>query len=123
MEAVDCLDGVDVYEYPVWFWFHWPWVACPLNNRRDLPGNLINNVKSVFRLLRYFRSGVYIGDVLEDKRVALDAYKSQMTRLVDDPGWAVLEDVADGEFLARFFARHELFWLRVAVGEGQTRGS
>jgi LmbE family N-acetylglucosaminyl deacetylase len=109
LEASRCLDEVVVYEYPVWFWFHWPWVAYPVNNRRDVPRITRDTTRSVARLLQHLSSAVYIGDVLEQKRNALDAYKSQMTRLVNDGRWARLEDVAGGEFLALFFEPYELF--------------
>lgn len=109
LEASRVLDSVVVYEYPVWFWFHWPWVPYPLNNRRDFPGIVRDNLRSVMRLVKYLDSAVYIGDVLETKKHALDAYESQMTRLVDDERWPRLTDVAGGEFLSRFFEPYELF--------------
>ena len=118
LEALDCLGRVVVYEYPVWFWFHWPWVPYPLNNRRDFPRIVRDNIISIRRLMNHFRTAVDIGGFLEDKKKALDAYESQMTRLVDDPGWACLEDVAEGEFLLRFFERYELFRESLVAGNG-----
>jgi LmbE family N-acetylglucosaminyl deacetylase len=110
--AGSCLASVTVCEYPVWFWHHWPWVAYPLDNRRDLPRVVAENAASSIHLIRDFNSCVYIGDVLKDKRHALDAHASQMTRLVDDAAWARLTDVASGEFLDCFFQEYEVFWER-----------
>jgi LmbE family N-acetylglucosaminyl deacetylase len=111
------LAAVTVCEYPVWFWFHWPWVPYPLDNRRDLPRVLAEHAAAASRLIRDFNACVYVGDVLDEKRHALDAYASQMTRLVEDPSWATLWDVADGEFLQCFFQEYEVFWERRIQGE------
>jgi LmbE family N-acetylglucosaminyl deacetylase len=108
--------SVTVYEYPVWFWYHWPWVPYPLDNRRDLPQVVAENAVSAVHFIRDFNSCVYIGDVLDDKQHALDAHASQMTRLVDDQSWARLQDVADGEFLNCFFQDYEVFWERRIEG-------
>lgn len=83
----------------------------------DLPRVVAENTAAAAHLLRDFNSCVYVGDVLEEKRHALDAYASQMTRLVDDPSWTRLEDVAGGEFLKCFFQEYEVFWERNAEGE------
>jgi LmbE family N-acetylglucosaminyl deacetylase len=104
--------GISVMEYPVWFWHHWPWVPYPLTSRRKLPAVFMDNLTAAARMLRHFNSRVYVADVLGDKRHALDAYASQMTRLTDDPAWSRLEDVADGEFLQCFFQEYEVFWER-----------
>lgn len=117
LEAARSAPGaVTVYEYPVWFWHHWPWVPHPLDNRRDLPRVIVETVVSAAHLVRDFNSCVFVGDVLAEKRRALEAYASQMTRLVDDPAWATLEDVAGGEFLDCFFEEYEVFWERRIEG-------
>jgi LmbE family N-acetylglucosaminyl deacetylase len=113
------LKSVTVCEYPVWFWFHWPWVRYPLYNRRDLPRVVAETALATSRTVRDFNSCVYIGDVLDEKRYALDAYASQMTRLVDDPSWARLQDVGEGEFLQCFFQDYEVFWNREIEGESR----
>jgi len=55
------------------------------------------------------RSHVDIRPVLKEKADALDAYRSQMQRLHDNPDWPVLSDVSDGAFLARFLSGWEVF--------------
>ncbi|MFQ5760307.1 MAG: PIG-L deacetylase family protein [Acidiferrobacterales bacterium] len=98
-----------IYEYPIWFWYHWPWASVPIRSRREMLSIVKNSVVSGLDLLRDFRSWVYIGDVLELKRRALDQYKSQMTRIIPDSRWMTLGDVADGEFLECFFQDREIF--------------
>jgi LmbE family N-acetylglucosaminyl deacetylase len=121
LAAAGCLDAVTVFEYPVWFWFHWPWVPYPLNNRRDLPVVVRDNLRSIRRLLKHFTTAVDIGGCVDDKKHALDAYESQMTRLGGDPEWPRLQDVADGEFLNLFFQDHELFRESLVAGDGRQR--
>ena len=104
-----CGRKVSVYEYPIWFWTHWPWMKLPPAGRRAIPGRLRSNVLASLRLLKDFRWRVYIADVLDKKRAALDRYASQMTRLLPDRRWTTLGDVAGGEFLERFFQEHEIF--------------
>jgi LmbE family N-acetylglucosaminyl deacetylase len=115
--AKRCRGGVLVYEYPVWFWHHWPWVPLELFNRRDLPGLVMAQASAATSLIRDFNSSVFVGDVMQNKRHALDAYASQMTRLVDDPKWMRLADVAEGEFLRCFFQPHEVFWEHRLSGD------
>jgi hypothetical protein len=47
--------------------------------------------------------------VLDQKRRALACHRSQTVRLVDDPGWLVLGDVAGGTYLDNLLADHEWF--------------
>ena len=97
---------VTLYEYPIWFWCHWPWVS---RAYAQIASILKLSLTSSFNLLKDFRCSVYIGDVLEHKRSALDQYKSQMTKLIADPSWWTLSDVANGEFLECFFQEYEFF--------------
>jgi len=98
-----------IYEYPIWFWCYWPWANTPINNLKELMHTIKMNLVSNIFLLRDLRCSVYIGDVLELKRAALDQYKSQMTRLIPDPSWSTLSDVSNGEFLECFFIDREFF--------------
>jgi LmbE family N-acetylglucosaminyl deacetylase len=123
-----CKAAVTVYEYPVWFWNGWPWVKLPLGGRRQIPARLTSNVLRSLRLLMDFRCRVYVGDVLDRKRAALDCYASQMTRLPTvrgraglrpDDRWATLGEVGGGEFLRCFFREYELFRRYVCIGRGR----
>ncbi|HPC96841.1 MAG TPA: PIG-L family deacetylase [Sedimentisphaerales bacterium] len=99
-----------VYEYPIWFWCHWPWVRFPLRRRREIIRHWIDHgpLRSV-DLLRDFRCAIPVKEVVECKRAVLAEHKSQMTRLLPDVQWRTLRDVADGEFLACFFQDCEVF--------------
>jgi LmbE family N-acetylglucosaminyl deacetylase len=105
--------NVTIYEYPVWFWFHWPWVELLTREEPDWLRSIIfkNTISYGFglRLLQDFRCSVYIGDCLNDKYTALAQHKSQMTRLIPDSNWSTLNDVSNGEFLKCFFQAHEIF--------------
>lgn len=99
-----------VYEYPIWFWRHWPWTSL-VGDRQEISAVLKRSLKSGLglRLLNDFRCAVYIKDVLDLKRAALDEHKSQMTRLISDSSWRTLGDVSNGEFLDCFFQDYEVF--------------
>jgi len=99
-----------VYEYPIWFWCHWPWVRFPLRRRREIIRHWIDH--SALRgvdLLWDFRCVVPVKEFVERKRAVLAEHRSQMTRLIPDVQWRTLSDVADGEFLACFFQDYEVF--------------
>jgi LmbE family N-acetylglucosaminyl deacetylase len=112
--VVDALRSCDekpvIYEYPIWFWYYWPWIlrASKLSLRQILNASE-KSVLSSLSLLKDFRCGVYVRDVLKIKREALDQYKSQMTRLVPDPRWQTLDDLSSGDFLECFFQEREIF--------------
>ncbi|HVN56638.1 MAG TPA: PIG-L deacetylase family protein [Anaerolineaceae bacterium] len=99
-----------VYEYPIWYWDQWPWID------RDLyQGGLRSFFSKVlstglgFKLIQDFKSYIPIADALEIKKEAINQYRSQMTRLVADPNWLTLGDIACGEFLNYFFQDREVF--------------
>ena len=98
-----------VCEYPIWFWLHWPWTRLEGGARARLHG-LKESWGHVRGWLRDFRWYVRVGDVLEGKRAALAEHRSQMQRLVPDPGWTTLGDIAGGDFLACFFRDREVFY-------------
>ena len=106
-----CGLGAIVNEYPVWLWNHWPWVRVPRGGVRQTIFMLRRSLRSGFglRLFKDFRHSVAVSDVLDAKRAALAAYKSQMTRLKFGERWPILHDVSDGEFLECFFQNHEIF--------------
>jgi LmbE family N-acetylglucosaminyl deacetylase len=100
-----------VYEYPVWFWRHWPWAAAPVECRRDLANEVVSSALSFLRLIRHLRWCVPIEDALDQKRAALNEHRSQTTRLLaGSPPWPILSDVSDGDFLDCFFQTQEVFY-------------
>jgi LmbE family N-acetylglucosaminyl deacetylase len=98
-----------VFEYPIWFWHHWPCTKLTVSSVRAVVQGARRSLVAWLALRKDFRSANHIGDVLEIKQTALDQYKSQMTRLVPDQRWRTLADVADGEFLKCFFQQQEIF--------------
>jgi LmbE family N-acetylglucosaminyl deacetylase len=103
--------AVTVYEYPIWYWYHWPWVKFPQKSRsasRDILENSIHT-RLGSRLMHDFQYRVDVSDMLEQKRVALAEHQSQMEQLLPDPRWLTLHDVADGDFLSCFFQKMEIF--------------
>jgi LmbE family N-acetylglucosaminyl deacetylase len=100
---------VVIYEYPIWYWYHWPWISMPIGNLGRLLVFLKDSLVSPLSLLRDFRCSIFVGDVLELKRDALDQYASQMKRIIPDPRWLTLSDISNGEFLECFFQDHEVF--------------
>lgn len=116
----NCKRKVKIYEYPVWFWLFWPWAIVTMRNYQGFISAFTNSLASGFRFLKDFKCSVYIGDVLDLKGIALDQYKSQMTRLIPDLRWPILGDVADGEFLKCFFQEHEIFF-RYSLHENRIR--
>ena len=98
-----------VREYPVWFWFRWPWVPLPRPALRERPRRLGKALAGAWRFLRDFDTMVPTDGFLDNKRKALACYVTQTTRMEDDPRWVTLGDVGDGEFLRCFFGEAEVF--------------
>jgi LmbE family N-acetylglucosaminyl deacetylase len=100
-----------VFEYPVWYWYHWPWV--PLGG--DLPGmwrmNVAQTARTAAGLLSLLRLNTMadVSDVAAAKRVALAAHRSQTERPAGQPDWPVLKDLGRGHFLARLLSDYEAF--------------
>jgi LmbE family N-acetylglucosaminyl deacetylase len=105
---------VTVWEYPVWFWLHWPWVGlrpqCPPIKARHIARNTLHSSFGL-RAFKELRRYVDIADVVGQKRAALAEHKSQMTKLM--PDWSTLNQVSRGQFLDCFYYRREFFRLSV----------
>jgi len=115
--------AVRVYEYPIWFWEHYPWMTGRVYGPRSRLAAGRWSLQATGSAMRDLRCRIFIGDVLDRKRQALAEHRSQMSRLVDDPRWHTLADVGAGDFLACFFRRHELFHAyRLASAGGKRAG-
>ncbi len=105
-----------VFEYPVWYWYHWPWIALS----GDLPGMWRKNLAQTLRTLAGLRSLsrlnaiADVSDVTDVKREALGAHRSQTERPEGRADWPVLGDLGQGDFLARLTSDYEAF-LRYEV--------
>jgi LmbE family N-acetylglucosaminyl deacetylase len=104
-----------IYEYPIWYWHHWPWIKLKDLSFKDSIFELKRGIISLWYFFKHFRCSVYIQDVLDIKRRALDEYQSQMTRLIPVLQWKTLADVSNGEFLQSFFQSHEVFYRYPAL--------
>jgi len=104
-----------VYEYPIWMWYHQPFLRMLIMDQKKISSSLKNRLVSGLNLLKDFRNSVYIGDVLPLKRAALNHYKSQMTRLIPDSDWQILGDLSNGKFLECFFQEYEIFSLPPSI--------
>jgi len=100
---------VVVYEYPIWFWYHSLRTPAPVRSPRKLVSAAARRFLAGLRRARDLRCSIGIADLLDEKREALNEYRSQMTRLDGNPEWPTLGDVADGEFLNCFFRGEEVF--------------
>lgn len=101
---------IAVYEYPVWYWHHFPWTG-RWGDRALQIAYLKASIKAGFgwQLLQEFNYRVDIESVKSQKQLALTQHQTQMKRLVDRPEWGLLEDVANGEWLDCFFQTQEIF--------------
>jgi LmbE family N-acetylglucosaminyl deacetylase len=121
-KALEDLDlNAAIYEYPIWFWRHWPWTSF-VGNRQEKLDVLSSTWKAQFglKLAREFRYAIDISDVLETKKKALNCYHSQMVRLTCDR-WPILADVSNGEFLECFLQNREFFYLQPSPRSPQNR--
>ncbi|HXV31050.1 MAG TPA: PIG-L deacetylase family protein [Sinorhizobium sp.] len=100
-----------VFEYPVWYWYHWPWVR----PRGDLPKmwrmTLRQTIRTAvgLRALSTLNTLAHISEVVDVKRHALAAHASQTQRLGGHDDWKILSDLSGGDFVARLLADHEMF--------------
>lgn len=109
-----------VYEYPVWFWHHWPWVSLFQSDMHNRLFVMKNSFRAWFGLAFFrFKSRVSVAAVEDQKRAALNAHASQMSQLIDDPAWLTLHDVSEGEFLNNSLQEHELFYRYVYKGSSE----
>jgi LmbE family N-acetylglucosaminyl deacetylase len=101
---------VAVYEYPIWYWHHFPWTK-PWGDRSLKIAYLKASLKARLggQLLQEFNYRVDIETVKAQKKLALAQHQTQMKRLVDNPDWGILQDVSGGEWLECFFQTPEIF--------------
>jgi LmbE family N-acetylglucosaminyl deacetylase len=101
-----------VWEYPVWFWLHWPWVGFSQNTPPLKPRHILkNSLLAQFgaRAFLDLKHKVKIADVLQQKRRAIGEHKSQTEKLIDDPSWVTLDQISNGELMDCFYQDSEFF--------------
>ncbi len=117
---------VTVWEYPVWFWLHWPWVGFsqntpPLKSKNILRNSLLAQFGA--RAFLDLKHKVDITDVLQQKRAAIAAHKSQTEKLMDDPSWVTLDQLSNGELMDCFYQDSEFFRCYLYGGAEGAKGS
>ena len=100
---------VVLLEYPVWLWNGWPWTRGGARYASGIARRALGTVRDVAEIMLACRTRIDVGSVLNRKQAALAAYRSQTQRRNGNPRWAVLSDVAEGEFLRRFETGFEIF--------------
>ncbi len=104
---------MQLFEYPVWFWYHWPQTTVTLARRAHLPRVATASLRACWARLMELRSHVAIDAVLTQKKQALAQHCTQMVRPVEHPDWPILSDVESGRWLACFFSEREYFHREV----------
>jgi LmbE family N-acetylglucosaminyl deacetylase len=103
--------SMTIYEYPVWFWCHWPWMKLVW-----FRGTPVGNLKIAIRSLqRRFSLGLDPWtefNATSDKQEALACHHSQLDKQMDRSDWITLAEVADGDFLECFAQPREIFYRR-----------
>jgi LmbE family N-acetylglucosaminyl deacetylase len=105
------LGEVQVYEFPLWFWHHWPFVNLLQDSRRGSRAALSQSARawSSLALFRHFRQAVPVASVLDQKWKALKQHHTQMEAPPHNLNWPTLPGVAGGDFLDCFFQPVEIF--------------
>ena len=92
-----------VREYPVWAWVDGPWSNRP---GRGAARSAVDLVAEPWRAWRAAgATHVVSGPYLDRKRAALQAYRSQLTNLTGEPGWATFDE----RFLRLVLGDREIF--------------
>ncbi len=104
-----CGAALDLWAYPVWFWYYWPWSPWNEKPDRSWRWRLRRALQSHRHARRWCRWRVDITAQRPDKLAALLAHESQTRRKAGDAAWPTLGDVWNGNFLACFFGKYELF--------------
>jgi LmbE family N-acetylglucosaminyl deacetylase len=115
--ALDLRAGaMDALLYPVWMWDQWPWTN-PLSQPRARRGarqivEVALRGRLGFRPLHEWTHHLDLGTVIDQKRAALDAHRTQTSSEDRPDGWLTLGDVADGDWLAQLLGEREYFAKR-----------
>jgi LmbE family N-acetylglucosaminyl deacetylase len=105
-----------VYEYPIWFWCHWPWtrlswIQLRLKGRVKL---MLQSLNLMFKLglnpWKEFNCSVDISNYLQQKQTALNCHQSQMERFQGQSDWFILGDISGGEWLGYLLQPREIFY-------------
>ena len=100
-----------IYEYPIWYWYSYPWVSLPLRLKKSSINIFNISIKCLWGLglTKHFNCFSNLNDVTDIKRKALEQHESQMNSKDGNEIWNTLPGVSNGEFLNCFFNEFEVF--------------
>lgn len=99
---------VEVFEYPVWAWRHWPWVRLRRPNREKVPWRASGRYLFGLRFAWSFRTTSDVRLTTTTKAAALAEYHSQFEGAAA-LGARSLAAVSRGDFIERFRQPFEVF--------------
>jgi len=100
---------VTVFEYPVWYWQHWPWTSKPDPGPRGALKFIAKSLISALFFIAEINCRVDTEGVEDRKKIALESHRSQMTTYIAGVNWRTLSDVSGGQFVDCFFRGREFF--------------
>ena len=100
----------DVFEYPIWFWKHWPWVRFSLKTPLETARQFKHLMLGLFHIRKDLQCAVRIEDVVHLKGKALRSYKSQLEKHNNDETWTTLKESGGEDWLEHFSLKSEYFY-------------
>jgi LmbE family N-acetylglucosaminyl deacetylase len=102
---------INIYEYPVWYWYAFPWVSFPFKLKKSSLSIFKNSLNGFWGagLSHHFNCYFELDGTKEIKMKALDQHESQMKNQSNDEPWNTLTGISQGEFLKCFFGEFEVF--------------
>ena len=103
--------SVTVFEYPLWYWYHWPWVPIFGDGygmwKKALRQSIITGFGT--RAISTLNASARVADFRDQKQAALAAHVSQVSKPEGEDEWPILAEVGHGGFLARLMSEYEYF--------------
>lgn len=102
-----------LYGYQVWLWHSWPWTGQSWRRARLWPANGRRALRCLLWILSGRTVQVQLAPTeLKRKTDAIEAHRSQVSVPQWATRWAVLGDIAEGDFLERFLRPVEIYKVR-----------
>jgi len=102
-----------LYSYQVWLWHSWPWTGQRWRRARQWPANGRRALRCLAWVLsRHAVQVPLTPSELQRKTAAIEAHRSQVSVPQWATEWAVLGDIAEGDFLGRFLRPVEIYKVR-----------
>ena len=107
----DHKNKITFYEYPIWYWYSYPWVSLSFKLKRSTINIFNNSMNGIWGagLKTHFNCYIELDGIIEYKQKALDHHESQMRSQNNNEKWNTLAGVSNGEFLECFLGEFEVF--------------